>query len=235
MGSPQVRMVVAGEIRREIMRFLASIMALIAAAAVVCGADSYAGELKAIELPSPQTESGMPLMKALKERRSSREFSAKELPLQMLSDLLWAANGINRPERGLRTAPTARNMQEIDVYVSMREGLYLYDAAKNALLAVLAQDIRALTGGQPFVKDAPVNLIFVADHSKMAGMPKETVDFYAATDTGFISQNVYLFCASAGLATVVRGWLEKETLEKAMGLGGDKKVILAQSVGYPKQ
>ena len=173
-------------------------------------------------------------MEALKERKTSREFSSQELSVEVLSDLLWAACGINRPDSGGRTAPTARNMQEIDVYVAKAEGLYLYDPKANMLIPVLSGDIRAETGSQPFVKDAPVNLIYVADLSKMKGMPDETIDFYAATDTGFISQNVYLFCASAGLATVVRGWVDKPALEKAMKLGPNKKVILAQTVGYPK-
>lgn len=202
--------------------------------AVYAASSAYAEELKPIQLTEPDTSGGKPLMEALKERKTSREFSSQELSVEVLSDLLWAACGINRPDSGGRTAPTARNMQEIDVYVAKAEGLYLYDPKANMLIPVLSGDIRAETGSQPFVKDAPVNLIYVADLSKMKGMPDETIDFYAATDTGFISQNVYLFCASAGLATVVRGWVDKPALEKAMKLGPNKKVILAQTVGYPK-
>ena len=194
----------------------------------------YAEDIEPIRLPAPQTEGGMPLMQALKERRSLREFSAKELPLQVMSDMLWAACGINRPGAGGRTAPTAMNMQEIDVYVVKAEGVYIYDAKANILKPVLAGDIRAITGKQSFVKDAPVNLIFVADLSKMVGMDAVSMEFYAATDTGYVSENVYLFCASAGLATVVRGWVDKPALEKAMKLGRGQKVILAQTVGYPK-
>jgi nitroreductase len=172
-------------------------------------------------------------MQALKERETRREFSSKELPLQVLSDLLWAACGINRPDSGLRTAPTAKNMQEIDVYVAKSDGLYLYDAKSNMLMPILSGDIRALAGKQPFVKDAPVNLIYVADLAKMGG-PSVDADFYSATDTGFVSENVYLFCASAGLATVVRGFVDRPVLAKAMKLRSDQKVILAQTVGYPK-
>jgi len=197
-------------------------------------ASGRAEEAKPIALPVPQTEGGKPLMQALKERKSVREFSSRELPLQVLSDLLWAACGINRPDSGRRTAPTARNMQEIDVYVAKADGLYLYDAKTNTLLPVLAEDIRGVTGNQDFVKAAPVNLIFVADRSKMKGMAEDDAAFYAATDTGYASENVYLFCASAGLATVVRGRVDRAALAKEMKLRPGQKVILAQTVGYPR-
>jgi len=191
-------------------------------------------ELKPIELPKPQMEGGKPLMQALKERKTSREFSSEKLPLQVLSNMLWAANGINRPD-GKRTAPTAMNKQEIDVYVALAEGLYLYDAKENKLIGVLAKDLREATGKQPFVKDAPVNLVFVADYAKMGNMPDSQKDFYAATDTGYVSQNVYLYCASEGLATVVRGMVDKPACSAAMKLRADQKIILAQTVGYPKK
>ena len=196
---------------------------------------AHAAALKPIKLPSPQTTGGKPLMQALKERKSQRAFSPRELPLQVISDMLWAACGVNRPESGLRTAPTAKNMQEIDVYVATAEGLYLYDAKENELEPVLAADIRGATGSQGFVKDAPVNLIFVSDAGRMTGMPPEVKEFYAATDTGYISQNVYLYCASVGLATVVRGWVDRPALAKAMKLSADQQVVLAQTVGYPKE
>jgi len=194
-----------------------------------------AGVLPTIQLLPPQTEGGKPLMQALKERKSMRSFSTKELPLQVLSDLLWAASGINRPDTGGRTAPTAKNMQEIDIYVAKREGLYLFDPKANALVPVLAEDIRTFTGEQSFVKDAPINLIYVTDHRKMENLTGEQKDFYSATDTGFISENVYLFCASSGLATVVRGWINKLTLTKVMKLRPSQNIILAQTVGYPKE
>ena len=193
----------------------------------------HAEESKAITLPAPQTETGGPLMQILKERKSERTFSSREIPLQVLSDMLWAANGINRPGSSKRTAPSAKNMQEIDVYVAKSDGLYIYDAASNMLLSVISKDIRGLTGLQAFVKDAPLNLIYVADYSKMGEMQDKDKDFYSAADTGFISQNVYLYCASEGLATVVRGWVDKSTLRKAMKLRPDQKIILAQTVGYP--
>ena len=173
-------------------------------------------------------------MQALKDRKTDRAFSVKELPQQMLSDMLWAADGINRSDSGRRTAPSAKNMQEVDIYVAKADGLYLYDAKANMLTPVLAGDIRALTGKQAFVKDAPVNLVFVADFSKMNDLNESDANFYAATDTGFISENVYLFCSSSGLATVVRAMVDKPALAKAMKLRPDQKVILTQTVGYPK-
>jgi len=185
-------------------------------------------------LPPPQTAGGKPLMQALKDRASSREFSPRKLPDQVLSNLLWAADGVNRADSGKRTAPTAMNLQEIDVYVALAEGLYLYDAPGHVLKPVLAKDIRAATGKQPFVADAPLNLIFVADYAKMGRASAEDKDLYAATDTGFVSQNVYLFCASEGLATVVRGYVDRLALARLMGLRPDQKIILAQTVGYPK-
>lgn len=192
-----------------------------------------AQELQRISLPAPDMQGGMPLMQALALRSTSRSFADRELPAQVLSDLLWAATGINRPDSGKRTAPTARNLQEIDVYVAMAEGLYLYDPNDHALLPVLAGDIRAVTGRQDFAATAPVNLVFVADYARMGDAPEEIKKFYGATDTGFISQNVYLYCASAGLATVVRGAVDREALAKAMELRTDQAVILAQTVGYP--
>ncbi|MCX5752027.1 MAG: SagB/ThcOx family dehydrogenase [Candidatus Krumholzibacteria bacterium] len=195
----------------------------------------FAEAEKAIQLPAPQMDGGMPLMKALKLRCTTREYSGEALPPQELSNLLWAACGINRPDSEKRTAPTAMNKQEIDVYVALPEGLYLYDAKAHVLNLILAQDLREATGKQPFVKDAPVNLVFVANYTRMGEGPKEVQDFYAAMDTGYISQNVYLFCASAGLASVARGWVDKEALAKVMMLGVDKKIMLAQTVGYPKK
>ena len=180
-------------------------------------------------------EAGLPLMRALKERESTRAFSGRELPPQVLSNLLWAAFGVNRPEAGKRTAPSACNWQEIDIYVAMPGGVYLYDAGGNSLVPVLQEDIRAHTGKQDFTQTAPVNLIYVADYSKMQAKRMEDKDFYAATDTGFISQNVYLYCASEGLATVVLGWVDKPELAKIMKLRPDQKVILTQPVGYPSK
>jgi len=207
----------------------------IAFALLLSPALSRAQRPEPIDLPQPRVDGGRPLMEALGERRSSREFSPRELPPQTLGDLLWAATGINRPDSGKRTAPTARNMQQIDVYVATSAGLYLYDHKEHALVPVLDADIRAATGRQEFAATAPVNLVFVADFARMGGASEEHKIFYSATDTGFISQNVYLFCASEGLATVVRGAVDREALAEAMGLRPDQRVILAQTVGFPKR
>jgi SagB-type dehydrogenase family enzyme len=200
-----------------------------------CCSLSSAADPAPLPLPKPQMEGGKPLMQALKERVSLREFSAEKLPPQILSNLLWAACGINRPDSGKRTAPSARNWQEIDVYVATAEGLYLYDPKEHALKPILSEDIRALTGTQPFVKDVPVNLIYVADYSRVGEASAADKEFYSAADAGFISQNVYLYCASEGLATVVRGLMDRYALSKVMRLRPDQKVILGQSVGYPKK
>jgi SagB-type dehydrogenase family enzyme len=193
-----------------------------------------AQEPKPIELPQPQTEGGKPLMQALKARHTTREFKPNPLAAQVLSNLLWAAFGINRPDSGKRTAPSARNWQEIDIYVAMAEGTYVYDAKTHRLNPVLSGDTRAATGAQDFVKDAPVNLVYVADLAKTGDASAEGQNLYTAVDTGFISQNVYLFCASEGLATVVRGTVDRPALAKLLKLRTDQKIIVAQTVGYPK-
>ena len=200
-----------------------------------CAAPAPAEAPKSIQLPAPQMDGGLPLMQALKARCTTREYANELLPPQVLSNLLWAAFGINRPEKGLRTAPTAMNRQEIDIYIALADGLYLWDAKANVLSLVLGQDIREATGKQPFVKDAPVNLVFVADGAKMGERGKEMNDLYSWADTGFISENVYLYCASAGLGTVVRGYVDREALAKTMQLRPDQKIVFAQTVGYPKK
>jgi len=181
----------------------------------------------------PQTDGGMPLMKALKNRKTSREFSGKELTAQQLSNMLWAACGINRPDEKKRTAPSAMNYQEVDVYVSMAKGLFLYNPEKHSLSEILKDDIRDKTGKQDFVKTAPLTLVFVADYAKMAKSDEKTKEGYAMADAAFISENVYLFCASEGLATGVRAWIDKDVLAKAMKLTPNQHIILAQSVGFP--
>jgi SagB-type dehydrogenase family enzyme len=194
---------------------------------------SCAKDDEEIKLPSPQMQGGRPLMEVLKDRKTSRSFSSKELSVQELSNLLWATFGVNRPEEGKRTAPSAMNKQETDIYVAKKDGLYLYDPNNNYLIKILGEDIREATGGQDFVKDAPVNIVYVADYLKMGDSSKENKDFYSAANTGFISQNAYLYCASEGLATVVRGWIDREKLHEVMKLKESQKIILAQTVGYP--
>jgi SagB-type dehydrogenase family enzyme len=212
-----------------------SITTIVWAISIMCATVSYAGEQRPLKLPDPQVDGGRPLMQVLRDRSSSRSFSSEKLPDQVLSNLLWAAYGINRPDTGKRTAPSAVNWQEIDVYVATAEGLHVYDAKNHTLKPVLSGDIRPATGRQDFVREAPVNLVYVADFSRMGTATKEDKELYSAADTGFISQNVYLYCASAGMATVVRGSIDRQSLAKAMKLRPDQKIILAQSVGYPKK
>jgi len=210
-------------------RLVTLAVVLTAFAAANAGA---AQELSPIALPTPQTDGGKPLMQALKLRSTSRAFAPDPLPPQTLSNLLWAAWGINRPD-GRRTAPSAHNWQEVDVYVLLAGGAYVYDAKANALAPIARGDLRALGGVQDFVKEAPLTLVLVADGDKIqgAGADKQAL---AWADAAFVSQNVYLYCASEGLATGVRAMIDRPALAKALRLREGQMVALAQSVGRPK-
>ncbi len=194
---------------------------------------AFAQEMQDIALPAPRTDGGRPLMQALMERRSSRDFSDRALEPQVMSDLLWAAAGINRPDEGKRTAPSARNWQEIEVYAVTANGAYLYDAKANVLRAVASEDLRKASGMQPFVSIAPLNLVYVADATKMEGAAAEDRALYMGADAAFIAENVYLFCASQGLATVVRGSVDRAAMSQALKLPETKTIVLAQTIGYP--
>jgi hypothetical protein len=175
-----------------------------------------------IALPEPQKEGGIPLMVAISKRRSDREFSKQELPLPLLSNLLWAAYGVNRAD-GWRTAPSALNAQEIDVYVALPSGAYLYDAAANHLRLIVSSDLRSITGYQDFVDEAPLDLVFVVDYSRMNLVPVAVRESYASVAAG------------NGLATVIRAWIDREAIANALGLSHDHQVLLSQTVGYPKE
>lgn len=179
-----------------------------------------------IKLDNPNKSGGKPLMQALSERKSNREFQSKELPVSVLSDLLWAANGFNRPAN--RTAPTANDRQEIELYVTLKSGVYWYDAKNQLLKLIKSGDYRESTGSQDFVATAPLNVIFVADMNKTSSRE------YAYTGCGFIAQNIYLFAASEGLGAVTRGWYDKDVLAKLLNLSSHEEVLLTQSVGYPE-
>ncbi len=217
--------------RREFLKVTAAAGAAMTAGGTVL---SFAQDLQPIQLPKPQMEGGKPLLQLLRDRKSGREFSAKKLSLPVLSNLLWAGFGVNRPD-GKRTAPSARNWQEIDIYMASADGLYLYDAKAHALMPILKDDIRAATGTQPYVKDAAINLVYVADYARSPKSPTEEKDMWSPCDTGVIAENVFLFCTSEGLNTVIRGLIDKPALAKVMKLRPDQKIILAQSIGYPKQ
>jgi nitroreductase len=184
-------------------------------------------------LPPARQWGGKPLMEALKDRRSTREFSERALPDELLSTLLWAAFGINRPDTRGRTAPSAHDWEEIDLYVALQSGLFVYDPDYHLLRNRLARDVRAQTGLQSFAAQAPVNLLYVADLTRMVQATPQELAQYPGPDAGFIAQNVYLFCASEGLATVVRGMVDRAALAALMGLSSRQQIILAQSVGYP--
>ena len=185
-----------------------------------------------IALPAPDREGGLPLMRALALRRSGREFSAEPLPPGILSGLLWAAFGTNRPEGG-RTAPSALDAQEVDVYVALPEGAYRYDATAHALRCVASADLRRVTGYKDFVDEAPLDLVLVADHARMRLVPAAQRAAYAYAAAGAIAQNVYLYAASTGLATVIRAWIDRDAIAEALGLTHDQQVLLSQTVGRP--
>jgi SagB-type dehydrogenase family enzyme len=186
-----------------------------------------------IRLPTPDKRGGVPVMQALAKRRSAREFALTPLTMPVLSSLLWAAFGMNRRDGG-RTAPSAINAQEIDVYVALPDGAYLYDAKSHSLRLVAASDLRRVTGYQDFVDDAPLDLVYVADHSRMRMVPVASRESYASVAAGAIAQNVYLYAASSGLATVLRAWIDRAAIADALGLTHDQQVLLSQTVGYPR-
>jgi nitroreductase len=215
----------------------AFLKASVAAGTILCVTPNIAlaQEAKSMQLPKPQAGAGNSLMQLLWKRMSSREFSSEPLPLDILANLLWAGFGMNRPD-GRRTAPSAHNAQDIDIYVILPTGLYLYDARANQLKLLLAEDLRALAGTQPYVREAPVNLVYVSDYTRLGDKePLESKILLSGAHTGFIAENIYLYCASEGLATVVRAMIDIPVLSKAMKLRPDQKITLAQSVGYPKK
>jgi len=192
-----------------------------------------------INLPSPDKTGGKPLMQALNERQSIRSFTKDSLTQQQLSDLLWAGWGINRADQKKRTAPSAMNVQEIDVYVTLPGGLFLYVAESHVLKQINNKDLRKLTGSQDFVAEAALNLVYVADMAKLGKKEGDEIKdsdlLTPAVNTGFIAQNIYLYCASANLGCVVRGWVPKEQLSPEMGLRSNQRIILAQTVGVPQK
>ncbi len=219
-------------LRKMSVLVMATALALGSAAALTAGQAPPAAQDQVLKLPAPQMEGGRPLMQVLKDRHSSREFKTDKLPLQVLSNLLWAADGINRAD-GKRTAPAAMNVHNIILYVVLPEGVYSYDPVKNVLDLAVAGDLRTLAGTQDFVKTAPLNIVYVADLAKLQRGDEQAKMTISWSHAGFIAENVYLFCASEGLAVVVRGMFDKDALAKAFKLGPDLRPILAQTVGYP--
>jgi nitroreductase len=190
-----------------------------------------------IVLPAPDRSGGKPLMQALNERQTVRNFSGDSLTRQQLSDLLWAGWGINRSDQNKRTAPSAMNRQEIDVYVTLPSGLYLYVAGSNMLKMINNKDLRKLTGSQSFVADAPLNLVYVADLGKLGKKEGDEIKdsdlLMSYSDAAFIAQNIYLCCASSNLGCVVRGTTGDPQLPAEMGLRTNQRIILMHTVGVP--
>ncbi|HLN50150.1 MAG TPA: nitroreductase family protein [Steroidobacteraceae bacterium] len=207
---------------------------LLASAALAAASTvAVAQEVKPLDLPLPRSAGGQPLIAALKLRRSTREYADRPLPPQVLSDVLWAAFGVNRPS-GDRTAPYWRHIMVIDIYAAMADGVWLYEPKAHALLPHSHEDIRAQTGLQDFVAAAPLSLVYVAHGERMTDVSAEERRLYASVDTGFIGQNVYLFCASEGLATVFRGSVDQAKLARTLRLPDQQFVTFAQTIGYPR-
>ena len=200
---------------------------------VMCIMNMSAKTLEPIKLSAPQTKGGKAIMEAFNDRRSDREYSSKELSIEDISNLLWAACGINRPD-GRRTSPTARNMQEIDVYLLNKDGAYLYVPQENLLRPIYTGDLReALANGQDFVKSSPICLLIVGDVSKF-GEPNDRSTKMMFCDGGIVSQNINMFCAGHNLATVTRGMMDEKVLRNALKLTDTQYLILNNPVGYKK-
>jgi len=207
---------------------------LLAVLFVTVGFSQSVRAQETIKLPAPEMSGGMPLMDALTKRRSTRLFGDQSLSPQQISNLLWAAFGINRPESGGRTAPSWRGSNEIDIYIAMPDAVRVYDAKANELRAVFGGDIRSGTANFPFVRNAPVVLIYVADRTRMAKASDEDHIQNAHVDAAIIAQNVYLFAASAGLGTVILGNLDRTSLSQTLKLRDNQILTYSQPVGHPK-
>jgi nitroreductase len=209
--------------------------------AAAAGPDALSGA-SVVQLPQPHTAGGMPLLDAISRRHSTRAFDPADLTLQEISDVLWVACGHNRPSAGVgiyvegcRSSPTAHNWQEIDVYVATRHGLHRYEPAGHTLSRVLERDLRPLTGDetQPFVASAPLNLIYVSDLERMTDTIPWDYGVFPWANSAVLVENVYLYCASVGLATVCRALFDRPALTAAMELGPKQLVTLHQLVGHP--
>ncbi len=204
----------------------------IATAALAASADAPSAPPTAATPENLTTEpvtGAMTLVDALKARRSADGFKPEVLPKETLLGLLWAAWGINRPDSGKRTAPSAMNTQEIDIYVLLDDGTYVYDAQQNQLESVSDEDLRA----KAKALDAPVHLIFVADYVRYRAGDRATQELWSAAHTGFIGQNVYLYCAAEGLASRFYANFDKAALQNALKLRTDQAVVFGQAIGYP--
>ena len=212
---------------------------MVAALAMGCIASAEAGTDKEVKLPAPDRTRGISVMEAFAARKSVRECATKEITLQDLSDVLWAANGVNRPAEGRRTAPSALNVQDIDIYAFTAEGVYLYRPKEHALTLVREGDHRNVLAGPPspartqdYVARFPLILLYVSELSRF-GMEGEQVKQMAAMDAGIVSENVNIFCAGTGLCTVTRASMDREGVIALLGLTDRQLPLLNNPVGYP--
>ena len=188
-----------------------------------------------IRLNAPDTARGTCVMQALKDRKSIREYSEKELFLEDLSDLLWAANGINRPADGKRTAASALNARDIDIYVCLKDGAYFYDPKNNELKKVTDEDLRpAVAAKQSFVNDVPACLVLVSDTARFPVSDTTRTLMTGAMDAGIVSANISVFCSSVGMATVPRSSMDIEILKSALKLKESQLPMMNHPVGYPR-
>ena len=215
------------------MRAASSTIVVTLLAVCLVGSSSGSEPLEPIQLPPPDTNSGIPLMQALNNRMSTKEFDGRALTPKEISNLLWAAFGINRPESGKRTVATAVNCQDIDIYVVLENATYVYEPKEHRLDPVLNQDLRPLAATQAYAQVAPINLLYVSDYGKMADNFRDRKPIYSAFHAGSISQNVYLYCASAGLGAVVRDSVDRASLRDVLKLRDDQVIVMVQTVGHP--
>lgn len=210
-------------------------VALLSTLAVASLPQLAAAQAQAMDLPPPKTQGGMPLMEALKARHSTRAYVDKPLPPQVLSNLLWAAWGINRPNSGLRTAPSSHSIMDIDLYLAMANGVWIYDPKGHRLLPHMPDDVRGeTTTGQDYVKSASLNIIYVSDAARVGKVSDADRMLAGVADSAVIAENVYLFCASEGLGAVLRSSVPGARLAKRLTLSPTQAIYIAQTVGYPK-
>jgi SagB-type dehydrogenase family enzyme len=230
--SQNIHLIPLNSLKKSILsnRMLPLVFAFILTISLTAGVASAQN----ISLPEPQKKGGLTVLEALSNRASVRSFASKDISQQQLSNLLWAAFGVNRAN-GNRTAPSTRNFQETDIYVLLKTGAYIYNAKENRLDLVVTGDLRELGGAQPTIKAAPVQLFLISDLAKVRSGDQAGKLLTASIDCGYVSQNIYLFCASAGLATVARDGLNKEKIASQLKLKPEQNFLLAHPVGYSKE
>ncbi len=207
------------------------LLCAMAAAVALCFAACAQTAPKVIKLMEPSFDEGLTLMQALKERRSSSGFTEKEIPLQDLSNIIWAALGVNRPD-GRRTAPTGPNRQEIELYAFFKTGVYWYNYKDNTLELVKNGDYRSITGRRD-AAEAYLDLLFIADTDKTGpGQKPGDANTVSYVNVGYVSQNVYLACANAGIGSRARGGWDQKKVVETLGLKDSMVVVLGQTVGY---